>query len=199
MRISTLKACGLVTCLLMTHSVIAAPATKSQMEQGEAPFGDGYEQSLQSKKYFNKGNRAYSKAMELIGDGKRRAAERELKNAEKELRKSAKADQKNLAAFSLLGKVYAQMGDSRKSVGAFNYALQLNPKHYDSWLERAKVLLEMGLRSEVKQSFNVLERSAPNMAESLLKAIIIFKEQRTATMSTEEIAFFEWAEEKIKL
>tara|TARA_A100001011_G_scaffold57666_2_gene56798 strand:+ start:658 stop:1167 length:510 start_codon:yes stop_codon:yes gene_type:complete len=169
------------------------------MEQGEAPFGDGYEQSLQSKKYFNKGNRAYSKAIELIKDGKTGAAERELRNAEKELRKSAKADQKNLAAFSLLGKVYARLGESRKSVGAFNYALQLNPKHYDSWLERAKVLLEMGLRSEVKQSFNVLERSAPNMAESLLKAIITFKEQRTAIMSTEEVAFFEWAQEKIEL
>ena len=150
MRISTLKAWSLVTCLLITHSVTAAPATKSQMEQGEAPFGDGYEQSLQSKKYFNKGNRAYSKAIELIKDGKTGAAERELRNAEKELRKSAKADQKNLAAFSLLGKVYARLGESRKSVGAFNYALQLNPKHYDSWLERAKVLLEMGLRSEVK-------------------------------------------------
>ena len=134
MHISMLKAWSLFTCLLITHSIAAAPATKSQMEQGEAPFGDGYEQSLQSKKYFNKGNRAYSKAMELIGDGKRRAAERELKNAEKELRKSAKADQKNLAAFSLLGKVYAQLGESRKSVGAFNYALQLNPKHYDNWL-----------------------------------------------------------------
>ena len=199
MRISTLKTWSLFTCLLITHSVAAAPATKSQMEQGEAPFGDGYEQSLQSKKYFNKGNRAYSKAIELIKDGKTGAAERELRNAEKELRKSAKADQKNLAAFSLLGKVYARLGESRKSVGAFNYALQLNPKHYDSWLERAKVLLEMGLRSEVKQSFNVLERSAPNMAESLLKAIITFKEQRTAIMSTEEVAFFEWAEEKREL
>ncbi len=197
MCISTLKVWSLVTCLLITHSVTAAPATKSQMEQGEAPFGDGYEQSLQSKKYFNKGNRAYSKAMKLIEDGKTRAAERELKNAEKELRKSAKADQKNLAAFSLLGKVYSRLGESRKSVGAFNYALQLNPKHYDSWLERAKVLLEMDLRSEVKQSFNVLERGAPNMAESLLKAIITFKEQRTAPMSTEEVTFFEWAEEKI--
>ena len=76
MRISTLKAWSLFTCLLITHSVAAAPATKSQMEQGEAPFGDGYEQSLQSKKYFNKGNRAYSKAIELIKDGKTGAAER---------------------------------------------------------------------------------------------------------------------------
>ena len=199
MRISTLKVWSLVTCLLITHSLIAAPETKSQMEQGEAPFGDGYEKSLQSKKYFNKGKRAYSKAIGHIEEGKTRAAQIELENAEKELRKSAKADQKNLAAFSLLGKVYARLGENRKSVGAFNYALQLNPKHYESWLDRAKVLLEMGLRPEVKQSFTVLERSVPNMADSLLKAIIEFKKQRKAPMSSEEVAFFEWAEEKIAL
>ena len=199
MRISMLKAWSLFTCLLITQSVAAAPATKSQMEQGEAPFGDGYEQSLQSKKYFNKGNRAYSKAIELIKDGKTGAGERELRNAEKELRKSAKADQKNVAAFSLLGKVYAQLGKSRKSVGAFEYALQLSPKHYESWLERGKVLLALGYLSEVKQSWRVLERSVPELADSLLQAIITFKDQRTAPMSTEEVAFYEWAEEKIEL
>lgn len=149
-------------------------AAGSGIADMEPPFGSGYTPELESEKLTNKGYRSYQQALYYAtqntpnGDAKSRTA---LKNAEQFLRRAAKKDQKNIRAFALLGTVMALRGQPRKAIGAFNFVLQLNSKYYDAWLQRAKVLLQMGLLEDVRKSFVVLERNEPEMATDLLVAI----------------------------
>ena len=115
-----------------------------------------------------------------------------LKKAHKYLRQAAKKDQKNVRAFALLGEVLAMQGEQRKAIGAFTFALQLSPKYFDAWLSRAKVLLDMGLLSDVQKSYEVLARNEPDLANDLLAAIDIWLTQRQSPLSDADGAFKEW-------
>ncbi|MEC7419637.1 MAG: hypothetical protein VX659_06200, partial [Pseudomonadota bacterium] len=108
------------------------------------------------------------------------------------LRQAAKKDQKNVRAFALLGEVLAMQGEQRKAIGAFTFALQLSPKYFDAWLSRAKVLLDMGLLSDVQKSYEVLARNEPDLANDLLAAIDIWLTQRQSPLSDADGAFKEW-------
>jgi tetratricopeptide (TPR) repeat protein len=123
------------------------------------------------------------------GDAKARTA---LKSAEKFLRRAAKKDQKNIRAFGLLGEVLARSEQPRKAIGAFNFALQLNPKYYNAWLQRAKVLLGMGLFEDVKKSYIVLARNDAEMATELLITIDTWAADREEALTTPESSFMEW-------
>lgn len=162
-----------VICCIVLISPMSF-AAGSGIEDMEPPFGSGYTPELESEKLTNKGYRSYQQALYYAtkdtpnGDAKSRTA---LKNAERFLRRAAKKDQKNIRAFALLGTVLALRDQPRKAIGAFNFALQLNAKYYDAWLQRAKVLLQMGLLEDVRKSFVVLERNEPEMATDLLASI----------------------------
>ncbi|MEC7976020.1 MAG: hypothetical protein VX142_09390, partial [Pseudomonadota bacterium] len=108
------------------------------------------------------------------------------------LRQAAKKDQKNVRAFALLGEVLAMQGEQRKAIGAFTFALQLSPKYFDAWLSRAKILLDMGLLSDVQKSYDVLARNEPDLANELLAAIDIWLTQRQSPLSDADGAFKEW-------
>ena len=112
--------------------------------------------------------------------------------AAKYLRQAAKKDQKNVRAFALLGEVLAMQGELRKAIGAFNFALKLSPKYFDAWLSRAKVLLDMGLVSDVQKSYTVLARNEPDLANELLAAIDIWLTERELPLNDTDGAFIEW-------
>ena len=108
------------------------------------------------------------------------------------LRQAAQKDQKNVRAFALLGEVLAMQGESRKAIGAFNFALQLSPKYYSAWLQRARVLLVMGLVNDVQKSYVVLARNEPDLANELLVAIDTWLTNREQPLSEADSTFMEW-------
>lgn len=170
-------------------------AAGSGIEDMEPPFSSGYAPEQESEKLTNKGYRSYQQALYFgsqetpNGDAKARTA---LKSAEKFLRRAAKKDQKNIRAFGLLGEVLARSEQPRKAIGAFNFALQLNPKYYNAWLQRAKVLLGMGLFEDVKKSYIVLARNDAEMATELLVTIDTWAANREEALTTPETSFMEW-------
>ena len=115
-----------------------------------------------------------------------------IKKAQKFLRQAAQKDQKNVRAFALLGEVLAMQGESRKAIGAFNFALQLSPKYYSAWLQRARVLLVMGLVNDVQKSYVVLARNEPDLANELLVAIDTWLTNREQPLSEADCALMEW-------
>jgi len=125
------------------------------------------------------------------------AAQAELSVAEQSLRQAIREDNNNVRASSLLGEVLALAEQPRKAIGAFNYALRINPKYYIAWLHRAKVLLNMGLLDDVKRSYVVLFRSEPELAAALMGSIDAWIAQRqdtllTSTLTNAETHFMEW-------
>lgn len=170
-------------------------AAESSIEALEPPFGSGYAPEQESQKLVNKGYRSYQQALyyqslDTPNDAAKSGSA--LKKAQKYLRQAAKKDNKNVRAFALLGEVLAMQGEPRKAIGAFNFALQLNPKYYNAWLQRAKVLLDMTLVDDVQKSYVVLARNEPDLANELLAAIDIWLTRRALPLSDADSAFTEW-------
>ena len=186
------------TAVVLFALTLALPhgfAAGSGIEDMEPPFGSGYTPKQESQKLANKGYRSYQQALyyQSLGTPKDAAKSRTaLKKAHKYLRQAAKKDQKNVRAFALLGEVLAMQGEQRKAIGAFTFALQLSPKYFDAWLSRARVLLDMGLLSDVQKSYDVLARNEPDLANELLAAIDIWLTQRQSPLSDADGAFMEW-------
>jgi len=184
-----------VVLLALTLANPHCLAAGSGIEAMEPPFGSGYAPEQESQKLTNKGFRSYQQALyyESLDTPKDAAKSRTaLKKAQKFLRQAAQKDQKNVRAFALLGEVLAMQGESRKAIGAFNFALQLSPKYYSAWLQRARVLLVMGLVNDVQKSYVVLARNEPDLANELLVAIDTWLTNREQPLSKADSAFMEW-------
>jgi len=184
--------------LLLSVLVIASPsgfAAGTSIEDMEPPFGSGYAPKQESEKLFNKGYRSYQQALyfrSLETENDNAKAQKALKKAKKYLRQAAKKDQKNIRAFSVLGEVLAASEEPRKAIGAFNFALQLDPKYYEAWLHRAEALLDMGLLDDVKKSHIVLARNEPDLADTLMVAIDAWLTEREQPLDDDETAFMQW-------
>ncbi len=182
----------LLTLLLASANCLAAG---SSIEGMEPPFSSGYAPKQESEKLTNKGYRSLQQALyyqTLETPNDRAKARTALKKAQKYLRQAAKKDQKNIRAFALLGEVLAVSEEPRKAIGAFNFALQLNPKYYEAWLQRAKVLLDMGLLDDVKKSHAVLARNEPDLAKALIVAIDAWLSEREQPLDDAETTFMKW-------
>ena len=182
----------LLTLLLACTNCFAAG---SSIEGMEPPFSSGYAPKQESEKLTNKGYRSLQQALyyqTLETPNDRAKARTALKKAQKYLRQAAKKDQKNIRAFALLGEVLAASEEPRKAIGAFNFALQLNPKYYEAWLQRAKVLLGMGLLDDVKKSHAVLARNEPDLAKALIVAIDAWLSEREQPLDDAETTFMKW-------
>ena len=182
----------LLTLLLASANCLAAG---SSIEGMEPPFSSGYAPKQESEKLTNKGYRSLQQALyyqTLETPNDRAKARTALKKAQKYLRQAAKKDQKNIRAFALLGEVLAVSEEPRKAIGAFNFALQLNPKYYEAWLQRAKVLLGMGLLDDVKKSHAVLARNEPDLAKALIVAIDAWLSEREQPLDDAETTFMKW-------
>ena len=182
----------LLTLLLASANCLAAG---SSIEDMEPPFSSGYAPKQESEKLTNKGYRSLQQALyyrTLATPNDAAKARTALKKAQKYLRQAAKQDQKNIRAFALLGEVLAVNEEPRKAIGAFNFALQLNPKYYEAWLQRAKVLLDMGLLDDVKKSHTVLARNEPDLAKALMVSVDTWLTEREQPFDDVETAFMEW-------
>ena len=161
----------LLGMMLFNPACLAAQTNTAPSTQ---PLSEALEPAENSAQLTDKGYSSYQQALFYTtfetpeGD---LAAQNALNNAENLFRQAAEKDQTNLRALNLLGEVLALSAQPRKAIGAFNFALQVNPKYYPAWLARARVLLAMGVFSDVKMSYLVLARNEPAMAIELIAAI----------------------------
>ena len=157
--------------MLFNPACLAAQTNPAPSTQ---PLSEALEPAENSAQLTDKGYSSYQQALFYAtfetpeGD---LAEQNALNNAENLFRQAAEKDQSNLRALNLLGEVLALSAQPRKAIGAFNFALQVNPKYYPAWLARARVLLAMGVFSDVKMSYLVLTRNEPAMAIELIAAI----------------------------
>ena len=161
----------LLGMMLFNPACLAAQTNTAPSAQ---PLSEALEPAENSAQLTDKGYSSYQRALLYAsfetpeGD---LAAQNELNNAENLFRQAAEKNRSNLRALNLLGEVFALSAKPRKAIGAFNFALQINPKYYPAWLARARVLLAMGLLNDVKMSYLVLARNEPAMAAELMAAI----------------------------
>jgi tetratricopeptide (TPR) repeat protein len=97
-----------------------------------------------------------------------------------------------------LGYVLRKTGDFRKSVGAYNYALGVNPDYHEAIEYRGEALLAMGMLEEAKNDYMRLFRGNPGLAAELMTAMETWiYEQQPADEAAVEFAA--WVEERKEL
>lgn len=185
----------LATALLVFGILTGKPSAHAQasaMESLEPPFSDGKTDAQRAIKLANQGVRFFSKAEALFARVDSAKNEREKKNIQRQadealesaterLRAAAKLDQRNYSTFTALGRALAASDDTRRAVGAYNFALQLNSKYYDAWYHRALALLELGLYDEVKKSHEVLARNEALLATRLREDLVRWRQDAKAS------------------
>ena len=140
----------------------------------EPPFGSGYTPEQESQKLANKGYRSYQQALYYQSLGTPKDAANPEPRSKRHKSFCAKRPRKTKRMFAP-STLRRSAGDARrtcKAIGAFTFALQLSPKYFDAWLSRAKILLDMGLLSDVQKSYDVLARNEPTWQMNCLQPSI---------------------------
>ena len=195
----------LLACLVLSlfhGNAIAAEGTS--LEALEPPFQGGQGGSLQAVKLLNQGIRFRDKAVAETQKADAASSDKARSSAEKKARsqfdkaiakyrQSVKLDQTNARTFQELGFAYQQIGDHRMAIGAFNYALRLEPKLYKVMAYRAESCLALGLLDETKKAYTELAEKDPDRAKRLAGSIDGWLEGRES-LSEQEQAFASWYE-----
>ena len=132
-----------------------------------------------------------------------RAREKALKKATKLYERAAKKqgdalkyNPRNYAAANELGYALRKSGEYRKAIGAYNYALQLNPRFYQATEYRGEAFLALGLFAETQADYMTLFRNDQALAEMLMQKYDAWLEARNGSMNDSEQAFAKWVEER---
>ena len=128
-----------------------------------------------------------------------------LKRAQKEYVKAMndhgsalKVFPQHYEAANELGYALRKTGDYRKAIGAYNYALGIKPDFHQAIEYRGEAFLAIGLIEEAKQSYMILFRADPELAQQLMTAMDTWlTEQSEQTESVTELAA--WVEERKNL
>ena len=128
-----------------------------------------------------------------------------LKRAQKEYVKAMnehgaalKVFPQHYEAANELGYALRKTGDYRKAIGAYNYALGIKPDFHQAIEYRGEAFLAIGLIEEAKQSYMVLFRADPELAQQLMTAMDAWlADQTDQTDSAAELAV--WVEERKSL
>lgn len=164
----------------------------------------------QSAKLFRSGLKAREKALaaETKADKARsdKARAKQHKRAQKQWTRAIdkqgqalKIDPRNYKAANELGYALRKTGDFRKAIGAYNYALEVNPNFYQATEYRAQAFLALGMLDMTKRSYLVLFRNNRPLADELMNAIDAWIGEKQGNMSESELAFTKWIEERKRI
>ena len=70
--------------------------------------------------------------------------------AVKKQTKAVKLDKKNYKPFSELGYALEKKRAARKTIGAYNSSLRINPRYYLAWRYRGAALIKLGLIKDAR-------------------------------------------------
>jgi tetratricopeptide (TPR) repeat protein len=131
-------------------------------------------------KSLAKAQKSYKKAIEKQADAVRIFAE-------------------NYKAANELGFALRKTGDYRKAIGAYNYALELNPNFHPATEYRGEAFLALGLYDQTKQSYMQLFRNDRTLADQLMTVIDTWVEQKGDGLEPVEADFVYWINERKRL
>jgi len=110
-----------------------------------------------------------------------------------------KLDPQNYQAANELGYALRKTGDYRKAIGAYNYALDINPDFHQATEYRAEAHLALGMYEKTQRAYMKLFREEPGLAEQLMTSIDSWHQANSENLSADAQAFANWVEERKRL
>ncbi|MCP5181901.1 MAG: hypothetical protein H6994_18555 [Pseudomonadales bacterium] len=124
-------------------------------------------------------------------------AREQYEKAREALGGALQVNNQHYEAASELGYVLRKLGDYKKSIGAYNFALQLKPDYYPAIEYRGEAFLAMGYVEEAKQAYMTLFRNERALAAELMTAMEIWLAQQPEDSARAE--FDAWLSERREL
>lgn len=162
-----------------------------------------------SIKAFNAGikqrDRGLKQEAKVANAKSEKAAQRAQKRAAKAFAKAVekqsealRLDPQNYRAANELGYALRKTGDFRKAVGAYNFALKINPKYHAATEYRAAAFLALGLLEETQRSYMVLFREDRALADQLMTELQAWVAALDNPSASEQ-AFATWVTERAQI
>lgn len=168
----------------------------SPEQQSAKLFRAGLKHRERALKYEAKAVKAKSEKAQ------NKALAKAQKSYKKALSKQADAmrvDPQNYKAANELGFALRKTGDYKKAIGAYNYALELNPNFHPATEYRAEAFLVLGLYEQTQQSYMQLFRGDRTLADQLMVTIDSWIETKGDTLEPAEVEFVSWINERKRL
>ena len=112
---------------------------------------------------------------------------------------AVRLDPQNYKAANELGFALRKTGDYRKAIGAYNYALDINPNFHQATEYRAEAYLALGLYEQTQQAYLRLFRESRELADQLMLRFDVWTESRPAELSSAEAAFVAWIADRKRI
>lgn len=210
---STLRALFIFICLALTlpaGTALAAGSGGGGMSGVPADTRRAASPEEASQKRLRSGIRHRDKAHK---HEERAAAATSEKKRAQHLKKAAKAyeraiakqgeaiklDPQNYKAANELGYAYRKTGEFRKAIGAYNYALEINPNYHQATEYRAEAFLALGLIKQTQQSYMILFRNDRKLASMLMEKVEAWLAEREGSFSETETELANWVAERKRL
>lgn len=106
---------------------------------------------------------------------------------------------RNYKALNELGYALRKTGDYGKAIGAYNLALEINPKFHQATEYRGEAFLALGYLEQTKQSYMILFRHDRELAAQLMQRMQSWVEEKNGTADETESEFIAWVSERARL
>ncbi|XOV84122.1 MAG: tetratricopeptide repeat protein [bacterium] len=213
MKISSMQlhyvSAALCAFLLALASTVVYAAGSSAGSVSDSA-GEGLDPVQMSAKAFRTGIKHRDRALKLearaaaatTDNARAKLLEKAKKSFNKAATKQGQAlelDPQNYKAANELGFALRKTGDFRKAIGAYNYALDLNPKFHPATEYRAEAYLALGMYEKTRNAYMTLFREEPALADQLMTHIDSWRQANRDNRSEDAQAFVQWVEERKRL
>ena len=168
----------------------------SPEQQSAKLFRAGLKHRARALKYEAKAGKAKSEKAQNKALAK---AQKSYKKALSKQADAVRVDPQNYKAANELGFALRKTGDYKKAIGAYNYALELNPNFHPATEYRAEAFLVLGLYKQTQQSYMQLFRGDRDLANQLMTAIDSWIESKGDGLQPAEADFVTWINERKRL
>ena len=177
--------------------VLPTTPAQSPEQQAQRALKQGIRHRDRALKYEQK-------AADASSDKRRdKALKRVVKEWQKAIAKQRDAlrhDPRSYQAASELGYALRKTGEFNKALGAYNYALEINPDFHQAVEYRAEALLALGQYKAVQEAYMALFRNDRPLADQLMLAMDRWLvDSRVAELSDPEASFASWVEQRQKM
>jgi tetratricopeptide (TPR) repeat protein len=168
----------------------------SPEQQSAKLFRAGLKHRERALKYEAKAGKAKSEKSQKKSLAK---AQKAYKKALSKQADAMRVDPQNYKAANELGFALRKTGDYKKAIGAYNYALELNPNFHPATEYRAEAFLVLGLYKQTQQSYMQLFRGDRTLADQLMVTIDSWIETKGDALEPAEVEFVSWINERKRL
>ncbi len=126
-------------------------------------------------------------------------AQKEYKKAITKQGEAIKIYPQNYKAANELGFALRKTGDYRKAIGAYNFALEVNPNFHQATEYRGEAFLALGMLQQTQNAYMHLFRNDRALADQLMQRIDEWVTEKGAEVSEAEANFIAWAQERKRL